>query len=96
MTSAMLARTGGKPVDDASDYAEAAYNGAVDKARAVFRGMVLVGHRASFAAGTMFWAIPGSQLPYHASTLKALDRHFRVIDAPTDGELAALMHPGNA
>jgi hypothetical protein len=61
----------------------------VDKARAVFRGLVLVGHRRSAQVGHMFWALPGRGFA-DAVTLTQHDKHFRVIARPTDAELITL------
>lgn len=61
----------------------------VDKARAVFRGLVLVGHRRSIRTGHMFWALPGRGFA-DGVTLTEHDQHFRVINAPTAGELITL------
>ena len=54
----------------------------VDAARAVFRGLVVVGHRRSIEAGEMFWALPGGQFA-HGERLKVVDPTFTVIDAPS-------------
>lgn len=54
----------------------------IDLARAVYRGLVVVGHRWSATAGEMFWALPGgAYLP--AAALKANDPFFRVITEPS-------------
>lgn len=53
----------------------------VDKARAVWRGLVLVGHRRSIPAGHMFWALPGRGFA-DGITLKQHDPAFHVISEP--------------
>jgi hypothetical protein len=58
----------------------------VDSARAVYRGMVLVGHRRSIPAGTMFWALPGRGFATTQS-LRAGDPMFQVLIAPSDAGL---------
>jgi hypothetical protein len=65
----------------------------VDIARAVFRGMVLVGHRRSIEVGHMFWALPGRGFA-DGITLKKHDPHFRVINAPRAVELLTLQASG--
>jgi len=76
-------------MDDARDNAVAAPHAPVDRARAVFRGLVLVGHRRSIVAGHMFWALPGRGFA-DGVTLTQHDQHFHVISAPTAGELITL------
>lgn len=73
-------------MDDVRDKALAALHAPVDAARAVFRGLVLVGHRRSIRAGHMFWALPGRGFA-DAGTLTQHDQHFRVISRPADGQL---------
>jgi hypothetical protein len=53
----------------------------VDSARAVWRGLVLVGHRRSIQAGHMFWALPGRGFA-EAITLKQYDPAFQVLNQP--------------
>ena len=53
----------------------------VDAARAVWRGLVLVGHRRSVDAGHMFWALPGRGFA-DGVTLKQHDAAFHVIGEP--------------
>lgn len=55
---------------------------AVDRARAVWRGQVLVGHRRSIQAGHMFWALPGRDFA-NGQALRQDDPAFHVIAAPT-------------
>lgn len=76
-------------MDDTRDLEQAVLHQPVDKARAVFRGLVLIGHRRSVRAGHMFWALPGRGFA-DAVTLTQHDQHFRVINAPTAGELITL------
>ena len=54
----------------------------IDKARAVFRGLVVVGHRRSVEAGEMYWALPGGQFA-HGARLASLDPTFAVVDEPS-------------
>jgi hypothetical protein len=58
----------------------------VDRARAVWRGLVLVGHRRSIEAGCMFWALPGRGFA-DGITLKNDDPLFHVIAAPSEFQL---------
>lgn len=58
----------------------------VDNARAVWRGLVLVGHRRSIKAGHMFWALPGRGFA-DGITLKQHDPAFYVIDEPSKARL---------
>ena len=53
----------------------------VDGARAVWRGLVLTGHRRSIEAGHMFWALPGRGFA-DGITLKQHDPSFSVIKEP--------------
>lgn len=53
----------------------------VDKARAVFRGVMVVGHRRSVEVGEMVWALPGRSWAYGADLEKA-DPGFTVVAAP--------------
>lgn len=76
-------------MDDTRDLEQAVLHQPVDKARAVFRGLVLIGHRRSVRAGHMFWALPGRGFA-DGITLTQHDQHFRVINAPTAGELITL------
>jgi hypothetical protein len=76
-------------MDDNRDLAVAIRCKDVDKARAVFRGLVLVGHRRSIQVGHMFWALPGRGFA-DAVTLTQHDPHFRVINGPTAGDLMTL------
>jgi hypothetical protein len=76
-------------MDDTRDLELAMLHMPVDAARAVFRGLVLIGHRRSARAGHMFWALPGRGFA-DASTLTQHDPHFRVLNAPTAGELITL------
>jgi len=76
-------------MDDTRDLEQAVLHQPVDKARAVFRGLVLIGHRRSVRAGHMFWALPGRGFA-DAVTLTQHDQHFRVINAPTAGDLITL------
>lgn len=54
----------------------------VDRARAVFRGVLLVGHRRSIEVGEMCWALPGRSWAYGTDLEKA-DPGFTVVAAPT-------------
>lgn len=76
-------------MDETRDLEQAVLHQPVDKARAVFRGLVLIGHRRSVRAGHMFWALPGRGFA-DAVTLTQHDQHFRVINAPTAGDLITL------
>lgn len=76
-------------MDNVRDIEVAVVHLPVDKARAVFRGLVLVGHRRSVQVGHMFWALPGLGFA-DAITLTQHDQHFRVLNAPTAGELITL------
>lgn len=76
-------------MDGTRDLEQAVLHQPVDKARAVFRGLVLIGHRRSVRAGHMFWALPGRGFA-DAVTLTQHDQHFRVINAPTAGDLITL------
>lgn len=61
----------------------------VDSARAVFRGLVLVGHQRSIQAGHMFWALPGRGFA-DGVTLRQADPMFRVINQLYTADLVAL------
>lgn len=76
-------------MDNTRDLESAVLHLPVDRARAVFRGLVLIGHRRSVKVGHMFWALPGRGFA-DAVTLTQHDQHFRVINAPTAGELITL------
>lgn len=67
---------------DLRERAVARLHGPVDSARAVWRGLALVGHRRSIQAGHMFWALPGRGFA-DGITLKQYDPHFQVLNAPT-------------
>lgn len=58
----------------------------VDAARAMWRGMTIVGHRDSLNAGRMIWAIPGGM---QATTfeLHAIYGDMKVFNAPHESEL---------
>lgn len=58
----------------------------IDAALAVWRGLILIGHRRSIEAGLMFWALPGRGFA-DGITLKMHDSEFRVIFAPTTEHL---------
>jgi len=70
----------GQPPDDL--YTE------VDAARAVYRGLIVVGHRLSVEAGEMVWAVPGASYAYQSSLTH--DGRFSVAHAPTQARLLAL------
>lgn len=58
---------------------------AVDRSRAIFRGMTLVGHRRSTKRGRMYWALPGGYVADSAAML-ADDPTFFVVGEPTKHE----------
>jgi hypothetical protein len=58
----------------------------VESAQALFKGHVLMGHRASISAGSMYWALPG-RAHAHTSTLRTEDPGFRVLSEPDSGWL---------
>lgn len=61
----------------------------VDAARAVYLGLVVVGHRMSAAVGAMFWALPGRSAA-DSQSLALLDPRFNVINQPDADALAKL------
>lgn len=71
---------------DIRDKALATLHAPVDCARAVWRGLVLVGHRRSIQAGHMFWALPGRGFA-DGVTLRQHDPSFTVLTAPTSAQL---------
>ena len=66
---------------DQRDKALAVLHAPTDNARAVWHGLVLVGHRRSVEAGEMVWALPGRQWAYQATL--ARDKDFTVLAAPS-------------
>ena len=60
----------------------------VDKARAIFRGLSLVGHRRSVETAEMCWALPGRNWTYGSDL--ARDPTFEVVQAPTKETLTQL------
>lgn len=66
---------------DLLERAKAHLHAPVDAARAVWRGLVLVGHRRSILAGHMFWALPGRGFA-DGITLKQYDPAFTVLVEP--------------
>lgn len=58
----------------------------VDGARAVWNGLVLIGHRSSVMAGRMIWAVPGGA-SRETPSLEVTDPAFCVIKAPSSYEL---------
>lgn len=66
---------------DVIERAVAQLHAPVDTARAVWRGLVLVGHRRSIQAGHMFWALPGGSFADRV-TLTQYDASFHVIGEP--------------
>lgn len=66
---------------DLIERAVAQLHAPVDQARAVWRGLVLVGHRRSIQAGHMFWALPGRGFA-DGVTLTQHDPSFHVIGEP--------------
>jgi hypothetical protein len=74
------------------DQAIAAVYAPVDQARAVWRGLVLVGHRRSLEVGHMFWALPGRGFA-DGVTLRQYDPQFRVICEPTKQQLIDMGFP---
>ena len=84
MLAASLYATSAEARDaaDLHDRAIARLHAPVDGARAVWRGLVLVGHRRSVKAGHMFWALPGRGFA-DGITLKQHDPAFHVIGEPS-------------
>ena len=76
-----------RSVQDLLDHALDRLYEAVDAGRAVWRGLVLIGHRRSIRAGHMFWALPGGDFA-DGKALLTSDRGFNVIWAPTPRQLA--------
>ena len=70
---------------DTSNDVNNAITRAVDRSRAIFRGMSLVGHRRSIKRGRMYWALPGGYVGDSAALL-AEDPQFFVLGEPTKTE----------
>ena len=58
----------------------------IDASRAVWRGLVLTGHRRSVEAGFMFWALPGRGFA-DGITLEQSDPAFTVLRSPSTAQL---------
>lgn len=58
----------------------------VDAARAVYQGLLIVGHRRSVEVGEMVWAVPGRTWAYQ-DVLANADPRFSVASAPSAARL---------
>ena len=70
---------------DTSNDTNNAITRAVDRSRAIYRGVSLIGHRRSITRGRMYWALPGGYVASSAE-LKANDPQFFVLGEPTKTE----------